>query len=130
MPYAKAMPESYLIQSLLPMSYTIVAAVCIDRHLLQSRPLGRSDRVIDGVIFGVVIGLVQIFLYNIFVHFKVFPPFSHDMLLPRIPSGLLAIGFSSFAMISAVTAFVIGLCVPVTVADTINRNSPIRRETF
>lgn len=132
LPFARHVPQSYLIQSLLPMFYTIIVSVLIDRHLLRSTTLGMRDRLVDGLITCVAVGLGEIVLSHLFERFvgvaitsdlvKLFPP--------AIAGWLVLIGFSEFTLILASIGFIIGFFVPVTAAEAIQRNSPIRQGGF
>src|SRR5262249_46332902 len=66
LPFAAHAPRSYLIQSIIPTSYSLLVAVRIDHHLLRMSPLNWKDRLTDAGIFFAAIAGAQLLVSNLF----------------------------------------------------------------
>jgi hypothetical protein len=133
LPFAAHAPLSYLIQSIMPTCYSLLVAVRIDRHLLQTSSVRWKDRLIDAGIFIASIATAQLIVANLFRYLVPGIPQSSYLssLLPNQFSGFISlIDMSEYTLIFAVIAGVIGFTVPVTSSEAIMQSSPARRRTL
>jgi hypothetical protein len=128
---------AFVLQALQAPAYTLAVSFAIDRYILARRATWRS-RVSTGFAFGLSTLVLQCYVYWCF-WFIWLPLLGQTHGPPLIVAGLqelfgqnlaraaLAIGLNEYAVASACVAFVIGVFVPSTAFDALERHLSVGR---